>query len=315
LLDVFSKIVKEALEAQQKEFTSLVEEATEWLCRENSTIGNMEVLGRLIRLKPAGKALVIGDLHGDLESLIDIVKGSNFMEQIQKGTVARLIFLGDYGDRGPYSAEIYYTVLKLKLLYPEQVLLLRGNHEFFWIRGGTDDLTPSPHDLPMQFEVRFGKNSSEAYACIRRLFDCLYTAALVEGQYLLVHGGIPKEAKTVHDFAFANADYPRNHFLEDIVWSDPDETIVETSSSPRGAGKLFGAAVTTRVLQELGVKIIVRGHEPCEEGYKINHAGKVLTLFSRKGAPYFNSFGGYLEVDLSAEFRGAEELVPCIHKF
>jgi protein phosphatase len=315
LLDVFSKIIKEALEVQHKGFVSLVKEAAELLCEESGTVGNMEVLGRLIKLKPAGKALVIGDLHGDLESLIDIIKGSNFMKQVEKDTDARLIFLGDYGDRGPYSAEIYYTVLKLKLLYPKQVLLLRGNHEFFWTQAGMDDLAPYPHDLPLQFQARFGKNSNESYLCIRRLFDCLYAAVLVEGQYLLVHGGVPSEAKTVHDFAFANSDYPRNHFLEDIVWGDPDETVVETVTSPRGAGKLFGAAVTTRILQKLGVKIIVRGHEPCEEGYKINHAGKVLTLFSRKGAPYFNSSGAYLEVDLSAEFRGAEELVPYIHKF
>lgn len=315
MLDIFSKIVKEALEVQQKEFTSLVEEAAKLLCKESGTIGSIEVLGRLIKLKPTGKALVIGDLHGDLESLIDIMKGSNFMKEVEKAPDARMIFLGDYGDRGLYSAEVYYTVLKLKLMYPEQVLLLRGNHELFWIRGGIDDLTPSPHDLPMQFQARFGRNWNEAYSSIRKLFDYLYTAVLVEERYLLVHGGVPSEAKTIHDFAFADRDYPKKRFLEDIVWSDPDETTVETASSPRGAGKLFGAAVTTRVLQQLGVSILVRGHEPCEEGYKINHDGKVLTLFSRKGPPYLNSFGAYLKVDLSAKFRNVEELASYIHKF
>lgn len=315
MLNVFSKIVKEALEAQQKEFSSLVEEASELLRRESGVVGNIEVLGRLVKLKPTGKSLVIGDLHGDLESLVDIMKGSNFMEEVEKAADARMIFLGDYGDRGSYSAEVYYTVLKLKLMYPEQVLLLRGNHELFWVRGGIGDLAPSPHDLPMQFQARFGRNWNEAYSSIRKLFDCLYTAVLTEGQYLLVHGGVPPDAKTIHDFAFADRYYPKKRFLEDIVWSDPDETTVETAPSPRGAGKLFGAAVTKRVLQQLGVSILVRGHEPCEEGYKIDHDGKVLTLFSRKGPPYLNSFGAYLKVDLSTEFRSAEELAPFIHKF
>ena len=48
---------------------------------------------------------------------------------MEKTKEATLIFLGDYGDRGDKSAEIYYIILKLKLAFPEQVVLLRGNHE------------------------------------------------------------------------------------------------------------------------------------------------------------------------------------------
>jgi protein phosphatase len=65
----------------------------------------------------------------------------------------------------------------------------------------------------------------------------------------------------------------------------------------------------------LNAKILIRGHEPCEEGFKINHGGKVLTLFSRKGAPYFNEHGAYLDVPLSEKFENAEKLVPWICKF
>jgi hypothetical protein len=35
---------------------------------------------------------------------------------------AALIFLGDYGDRGVYSTEVYYTILTLKLAFLEQVV-------------------------------------------------------------------------------------------------------------------------------------------------------------------------------------------------
>jgi UDP-glucose 4-epimerase len=51
------------------------------------------------------------------------------------------------------------------------------------------------------------------------------------------------------------------------------------------------------------------------QGFKINHKGKILTLFSRKGPPYFNAYGAYLKIDLSEKFENAEQLIPYIHKF
>ena len=313
--DSFSTIMKEALETSPEGFVEVVEEATKLLCKESGNVGNLEVLGRLIKLKPVGEALIVGDLHGDLESLVDILKGSGFQEKLEENTDACLIFLGDYGDRGAYSAETYYTVLKLKILHPEQVLLLRGNHELFWAQDGSEEIGPSPHDLPIQFQARFGEGWTEAYARVRGLFKCLYTAVLVEERYLLVHGGLPSQAAAIEDFAFAQSACQENSFLENLLWSDPDEMEGETYPSPRGAGKLFGKTVTNRVLEKLGVKILVRGHEPCEEGYKIDHGGKVLTLFSRKGPPYFNSYGAYLQVELARKFENAEQLIPYIHKF
>jgi len=71
-----SQIVKEALELQCEGFTQLVEEAAQLLCKENGKVGNFNIFGRLVELKPLGEALIVGDLHGDLESLIQILKES-----------------------------------------------------------------------------------------------------------------------------------------------------------------------------------------------------------------------------------------------
>jgi protein phosphatase len=217
--------------------------------------------------------------------------------------------LGDYGDRGEQSKEVYYTVLKLKLLFPEQVVLMRGNHE------GPEDLLASPHDLPMEFRIKFGEKWTSAYSKIRELFDCLYNAVLVEERYLMIHGGLPTQAKTIEDLAYAHALHPKQKFLEEILWSDPNETVDGVCTSPRGAGKLFGENITNEALRRFNVKILIRGHEPCMEGYKINHKGKILTLFSRKGQPYFNADGAYLKIELAEKFENAKQLVPYIHKF
>ncbi|MEM2691689.1 MAG: hypothetical protein QXS01_06295, partial [Candidatus Bathyarchaeia archaeon] len=70
------QIVKEAFEASSEDFCRVVQEARELIGKENGKMGNFEVFGRLVKLSPIGEALVVGDLHGDLESLIEILNRS-----------------------------------------------------------------------------------------------------------------------------------------------------------------------------------------------------------------------------------------------
>jgi diadenosine tetraphosphatase ApaH/serine/threonine PP2A family protein phosphatase len=304
-----SAVLTESKNVQSGSFVKLLAETIDLLRGESGRIGNQTVTGGLVKLEASGEALVVGDLHGDMESLITILKSSGFTERMAARKDATLIFLGDYGDRGAHSTEVYYTILKLKLAFPEQVILLRGNHE------GPEDLMASPHDLPLQFQARFKENWRTVYTKTRELFACLYNAVLVEERYLMVHGGLSPNIESIQDLANANATHPENDVLEDLLWSDPNDTVRNVLYSPRGAGKLFGKSVTEKVLQKIGVKILIRGHEPCEEGFKLNHDGKVLTLFSRKGAPYFNAHGAYLQLSLSGKLESAEQLVPWINKF
>jgi len=304
-----SQTVKEALGVQAEDFSQQIEEATQLLSRENCGVGNFSVVGRLAQVKPLGKAVIVSDLHGDLESLVQIVKESHFLEKIDQNRDVLMIFLGDYGDRGGQSVEVYYIILKLKLVFPEHVILMRGNHE------GPEDLMASPHDLPTQFHRRFGEEWADAYSKTRELFSHLYNAVLVEERYLMIHGGLPLEACTLEDLAFAHTLHPKQRLFEEMLWNDPTEMIKGSCESPRGAGKLFGENVTKEVLKRFDVKVLIRGHEPCTEGFKMNHNGKVLTLFSRKGPPYFNPEGAYLNVELATKFDNANQLLPFIHKF
>ena len=145
-----SFLVKEALNVQSNAFIETVDNAHSLLEKEKGRIGNHTFLNRLVKVEASGEALVIGDLHGDLESLALILQSSQFIENLNRTPESTLIFLGDYGDRGEKSPETYYMTLKLKLAFPKQVVLLRGNHEV------PKNLLGFPHDLPIHFENRFG---------------------------------------------------------------------------------------------------------------------------------------------------------------
>src|SRR3989304_4892058 len=258
-----SFVVKESSTVQSDGFVRIVESAIDMLREENGRIGNLTISGRLVKLEPVGEVVVVGDLHGDFESLISILNSSGFLQRMAKSKDSTLIFLGDYGDRGAQSAEGYYTILKLKLAFPEQVILLRGNHE------GPEDLMASPHDLPLHFQYRFKENWLTVYTKTQELFAYLYNAVLVEKRYLMVHAGLSPRTASIQDLARAHTTHPAQELLEDLLWSDPSDEVQDVYPSPRGAGKLFGKDVTERVLGKLNVNDLIRGHAPCQEGFNI----------------------------------------------
>lgn len=267
----------------------------------------LESAGRLLRPTllelQARRAYVLGDLHGDLESLVKLLEGLGLEEE---GTL--LILLGDFVDRGPEQVELLYLLLRLKLQLPNRIVLLRGNHE------GPPWLPVFPHDFPDRLARRYGAAAGELYQKCVELFDALPHACRL-GDVLLLHGGLPHRARRLEELR-----NPEPEVLEELLWNDPSEEVAWAEPSPRGAGYLFGRAVTERFFAENDLRLLVRGHEPCE-GFKVNHRGSVLTLFSRLGPPYYNARaalldlvlqGGRLAIDesrlrLLEQDRGAEE--------
>jgi hypothetical protein len=304
-----SILAKLATESNSEEFLGLVRQVSRQLATEDGMVGNLKITGRLIEAAPVGEAIIVGDLHGDLKSLVHILDDSKFLSKARSGSDVLLVFLGDYGDRGTYSAEVYYVVLKLKKMFPEHVILMRGNHE------GPYDLLAYPHDLPTQLKNRFGNKGSEAYLKLRELFNYLYTGVIIKDRIVLLHGGAPSQATTINDIAYAHETHPRERHLEEILWNDPWKGIKGTIASPRGAGRLFGEDATNKLLAMLNVKALIRGHESCPDGYKSMHGGRVLTLFSRKGTPYNNTYGAYLHLDISQKMKTPKQLLQGIHKF
>ena len=244
-------------------------------------------------LPSEGKFIVIGDIHGDIDTLLKILNRSEALRALSNG--GYLMFLGDYIDRGPYQLESLLLVLRLKYMYPENVVVLRGNHE------PPPGLIPYPHDFTFHLYRYYGRSAGEElYKEFFQLFQELPYVCIAKNSILFLHGGPPittTENISLEKYLSLDKDMPDFNVLEEILWNDPVEYIMEWELSPRGAGKLFGPKITERALKITNTKIIVRGHEPCEEGFKLNHKDRVITLFSRVGPPYFNSKAAYMVIN------------------
>ncbi|GMS85196.1 hypothetical protein PENTCL1PPCAC_7371, partial [Pristionchus entomophagus] len=66
--------------------------------------------------------VIVGDLHGQIRDLLRVL--DRFSEGKTPGCLAmRLVFLGDYVDRGINSLEVIMTLVTLKILFPNCVRL------------------------------------------------------------------------------------------------------------------------------------------------------------------------------------------------
>ncbi len=69
------------------------------------------------------RTVVIGDIHGCAKAL------RTLLEEISPNSDDKLIFLGDYIDRGPDSQDVVEQIIRLREQNACCVVTLRGNHE------------------------------------------------------------------------------------------------------------------------------------------------------------------------------------------
>jgi serine/threonine protein phosphatase 1 len=87
----------------------------------------------------SGDLYAIGDIHGKLACL------ERLLEKINPDlTQDRLVFVGDYIDRGPESRGVVDYIIRLKnLAPPDRIICLKGNHEAMFL----DFLTGAPAEM------------------------------------------------------------------------------------------------------------------------------------------------------------------------
>ncbi len=161
----------------------------------------------------------VGDIHGDIEKLEEL------LAELPLRQGDRLVFLGDYVDRGPDAFGVVERLIQLQREWP--CIFLLGNHEsmfldflgwrgreyfggdVFLMNGGDRTLASYGYfdaEEPDQKSFELPPEHEEFYRNLK-----LYH---LEGDYLFVHAGIGRDLLGEADVGYAM----RKAHPEDLLW-------------------------------------------------------------------------------------------------
>ncbi|KAJ3356791.1 3',5'-cyclic-nucleotide phosphodiesterase (PDEase) (3':5'-CNP) [Entophlyctis luteolus] len=197
-------------------------------------------------LDVAAPITVCGDIHGQYFDLMKLLEVGGDPK------TTRYLFLGDYVDRGYYSIECMLLLWSMKIWHL------------------TDYFT-----FKLECEHKY---SIELYEACIESFRALPLGAIMNKQFLCIHGGLSPELTTLNDFDNIDRfrEPPTSGLMCDILWSDPlehfgqeqtDEYFVHNST--RGCSYNFSYNSACTFLEKNGLLSIIRAHEAQDLGYKM----------------------------------------------
>jgi hypothetical protein len=192
---------------------------------------------RLIRLPETGKAVFVGDTHGDFDATKTI-----FRLYCKPGYT--LVFLGDYVDRGDSSLENIAFLLEKKAEAPDRIFLLAGNHE------GYCSVPFAPADF-------WESLSPQQFAYFSEICKLFAFAAVSHNGIFAAHGVTP-DLPSLGEIN--SVELCSDHWVQ-LTWGD----FVEQSGdfiAERGGRPAYGEDYFVRTMQQLGMQVLIRSHQP-----------------------------------------------------
>ena len=243
-------------------------------------------------LKISVPLYICGDIHGqyyDLLRVFDILKYP---------PKSKFLFLGDYVDRGKQSLECLLLLLCLKIQYPSNIFLLRGNHE-----------SEALNKIYGFYDECKRRVSIKCFKKITNLFNILPITALIDDSILCMHGGLSKDLTKIEQLnkILRPTEIPDEGLLCDLVWSDPSDILSDNfGENERNVSVTFSKNVVEEFTKNNGLDLICRAHQVVEEGFQFFAGMKLITIFTAPNyMGEFDNNGGILEV--------GEDLLCKIH--
>ena len=236
---------------------------------------------------------IIGDIHGNIEDLMSME--NSLWRQMPYMVSASYLFLGDYVDRGKWGFECVLYLIAFKLLCPNKVTLLRGNHEVRSIQ--------RHYSYYQECLFKYGEVIGlKVWHLTNKIFDRLPVCAVLDDAIYCAHGGIPRSTSNIEQI---RERVPRILFNPqnqsaiawEILWSDPctlrwfvdicEQKNIDPEAQSgyifnvrRGTAFLFNETGAIDFLRSNALTHIIRAHEVAQNGYEFHFGTKCVTIFS-----------------------------------
>jgi diadenosine tetraphosphatase ApaH/serine/threonine PP2A family protein phosphatase len=234
--------------------------------------------------------IVCGDVHGQYEDVRDLLTRAMNATPDGLDQSRRILFMGDYVDRGKFSLNTFLLLVTYKLEQPKQVFLLRGNHECRQIT--------QTYGFHAEILARYGHPG--LWVQTMQCFDLLPVAALIDTDVFSVHGGISPAVPFTERVNLIDrcVEIPDDGPLADLTWSDPEDSLTTGwRKNSRGAGWIFGRDAVEKFTCINRIKVITRSHQLVREGFQWHFAptgqdragglpGKLVNVWSAPNYAY-----------------------------
>jgi len=241
---------------------------------------------KLIQLE-SGRVIFAGDTHGDLEATEKIIH--RYLKPRNK-----LVFLGDYVDRGPASLENINFLLGQKIEHPDTLYLLMGNHEGYAV------VSFQPADFWEGLDTGLRERYSE-------VLSKLPLAVSTPNGIIALHGALP-DVPGLEDI---NRIKPGSAEWHQITWGDWQEKRGGfLGINPYTGRPQFGRGWFEEIMSRLGKNVLIRSHQP--DAPPTMYGRRCLTIFTSSAYKNYVSERTIALVDLDRVVNSVDDITIAI---
>jgi serine/threonine protein phosphatase 1 len=203
----------------------------------------------------------IGDIHGSDTKLANLL--AHCMKYAGQNSF-RIVFLGDYVDRGPSSRDVVEFLIKTQAAAPEEVVCLKGNHEEMLMTAaqGGDDL-PWLRNGGDTTLVSYGVERATDIPAEHLAWFASLPLAIADEKRFFVHAGVrpgvPLQEQVKDDLLWIREPFlsdPRDHGLYVVHGHTPIRSGVPELRRNRlnlDTGAYFGGPLTAAAFDESSI--------------------------------------------------------------
>jgi hypothetical protein len=237
---------------------------------------------KLIELE-SGRVIFVGDTHGDLEATERVIR--RYLKPKNK-----LVFLGDYVDRGPASLENINLLLEKKIRHPDSLYLLMGNHEGYAL--GSFHPADFWEELDTELRQRYGE-----------VLARLPLAVSTPNGIIALHGALP-DVSRLEDIGRIK---PGSAEWHQITWGDWQERAGKSLGIDPYTGRpQFGRGWFNEIMSRLGKNVLIRSHQP--DAPPTMYGRRCLTIFTSSAYRHDISGRTVALVDLKRLVKSTDDI-------